>query len=132
MDIRVVKIDGKPWFVGRDIAVLLGYSDAPGAVRKHCKKALSLKEFTKVAKTTTLHPVTKMIPKSDLYRLVMRSDMEVSKRYPFSQHRNSIKEISKENKTFTLHIQLGLHPALKNSPDSILNQLYISMIKMSR
>lgn len=33
--IRVVEIDGQPWFVGRDVAIVLGYSDTFGALKKH-------------------------------------------------------------------------------------------------
>lgn len=33
--IRVIEIDGEPWFVGKDIAGVLGYTDAFGALKKH-------------------------------------------------------------------------------------------------
>lgn len=34
-EIRVMEIDGEPWFVGKDVATALGYSDAFGALKKH-------------------------------------------------------------------------------------------------
>ena len=34
-EIRIVVIDGEPWFVGKDVAVALGYSDTADAVRNH-------------------------------------------------------------------------------------------------
>lgn len=34
-EIRTITIDGMPWFVGRDVAVALGYSDTFGALKKH-------------------------------------------------------------------------------------------------
>lgn len=33
--IRVVIIDGEPWFVGKDVAEVLGYTDAKVAIRTH-------------------------------------------------------------------------------------------------
>ena len=35
--VRVVMVDGEPWFVGKDVAEVLGYADANKAVRDHCK-----------------------------------------------------------------------------------------------
>lgn len=33
--LRVVKIDGEPWFVGKDVAQILGYSQPSVAVSKN-------------------------------------------------------------------------------------------------
>ena len=33
--IRTIEKDGKPWFVGKDVAVVLGYGDTDQALRKH-------------------------------------------------------------------------------------------------
>lgn len=33
--IRGLKIEGEPWFVGKDVAAALGYSDTAQAIRKH-------------------------------------------------------------------------------------------------
>lgn len=35
--IRVVDIDGAPWFVGKDVAERLGYANATDAINKHCR-----------------------------------------------------------------------------------------------
>lgn len=34
-EIRTVVINGKPWIVGKDVAVALGYADTYGALKKH-------------------------------------------------------------------------------------------------
>ena len=34
-EIRTLNIDGEPWFVGKDIASKLGYTDTFGALKKH-------------------------------------------------------------------------------------------------
>ena len=33
--VRIVEREGEPWFVGKDVAEALGYSDAFGALKKH-------------------------------------------------------------------------------------------------
>lgn len=70
-EVRTVMIEGQPWFVAKDVALLLGYSDPQGAVRKHCRYA----QPVGVAKTTTLDQQTKIIPEGDVVRLVMRSKL---------------------------------------------------------
>lgn len=81
MNIRVVNLEGKPWFVAKDIAVTLGYVNTNQTITKFCKKLKSYKELTKGTESIPLHPATKLIPESDLYRLVMRSDMPEAERF---------------------------------------------------
>lgn len=33
--IRAIEVNGEPWFVGKDVAEALGYSDTDQALRKH-------------------------------------------------------------------------------------------------
>ena len=33
--VRTIEIDGEPWFVGKDVAGILGYQDTFGALKKH-------------------------------------------------------------------------------------------------
>lgn len=33
--VRTVMIDDEPWFVGKDVATILGYTDTFGALKKH-------------------------------------------------------------------------------------------------
>lgn len=35
--IRVINISNEPWFVGKDIASILGYSDPSATISKKCK-----------------------------------------------------------------------------------------------
>jgi prophage antirepressor-like protein len=35
--IRVLDIDGDPWFVATDVARVLGYANTRDAIAKHCK-----------------------------------------------------------------------------------------------
>ena len=36
-EIRVVTINGEPWWVAKDVAVVLGYKDTVNAIKQHVK-----------------------------------------------------------------------------------------------
>ena len=79
---------GEPLFVARDVAKVLGYVDTAQAIATNCKKAKSLKDMDQYAvlvyknqQLTELDPKTKLIPESDLYRLVMRSRLESAEQF---------------------------------------------------
>lgn len=36
-EIRTIEIDGKPYFVGADVAKALGYKDTVNALKQHCR-----------------------------------------------------------------------------------------------
>jgi anti-repressor protein len=74
--VRVAVIDGEPWFVARDVAATLGYSDADQAVRQHCKAA----KTCPVEMTAQVRHV-KVIHERDVYRLVMRSKLPAAERF---------------------------------------------------
>lgn len=76
-DVRVVTVVGEPWFVARDVAVLLGYANPQKAVRDHCKAARP----AGVNDSFTLDPQTVLIPERDLYRLVMKSHLAAAERF---------------------------------------------------
>lgn len=70
--LRVVERDGHPWFVASDVAKALGYENPSRDIQRHCKKV------NKITQTTNLvvPPITVLIiPESDVYRLVMRSNL---------------------------------------------------------
>lgn len=68
--VRVVKVDGQPWFVAADVAKILGYRDAANAVR-------TLRDQHKgtqpVSTPRGLQDLT-VISRSGLFRLALRSD----------------------------------------------------------
>lgn len=72
--VRVVMRDGEPWFVAKDVAEKLGYADPSRAVVQHCKKSI---KSTILANRTDGNPPLNisLIPESDVYRLVMRSNL---------------------------------------------------------
>lgn len=79
-DVRVVERDGEPWFVAKDVADILGYTNPQKAVRDHCKGA------TPVGGERGVHPLgldpqTVIIPERDVYRLIMRSKLPAAERF---------------------------------------------------
>ena len=41
--VRVVTVDAEPWFVGKDVAEVLGYARPNDALQQHCKRLLCLR-----------------------------------------------------------------------------------------
>lgn len=75
--VRVVDVNGEPWFVARDVASALGYVDTTQAIRMHCEKA---KDFRGVEMTATATPM-KIIPEEDVYALIFGSHLESAKQF---------------------------------------------------
>lgn len=69
--------NGEPWFVARDVATMLSYSNPQKSIRDHCKAARPIG----VNDSFTLDPQTIIIPERDLYRLIMRSRLPSAERF---------------------------------------------------
>ena len=69
--VRVVTYNNEPWFVASDVAKALGYERPNDAVNAHCKK---LNKFSYGNSPQGAMPYN-IIPESDVYRLVMRSNL---------------------------------------------------------
>lgn len=74
--VRIIDRDGEPWFVGKDGAEVLGYSDTDYAIRTHCKAAETCAEDSS---GQVRH--IKVIPERDLYRLIMRSKLPSAEKF---------------------------------------------------
>lgn len=79
-DVRVVERDGEPWFVAKDVAGVLGYSDTDDAIRRHCKSPEILKPGETPGLELPPRGVT-VIPERDIYRLIMRSKLPSAERF---------------------------------------------------
>ena len=67
--VRTILIDGKPWFVGNDVARNLGYSNPSDATNTHCKYGRMEWGSDSLGRRQQF----KVIPEGDLYRLVVRA-----------------------------------------------------------
>ena len=73
--VRVVMKGGEPWFVASDVAKALGYENPSRDVQRHCKKVNKITQTT----DSVVPPLTVLIiPESDVYRLVMRSNLSAA------------------------------------------------------
>ena len=68
--VRTVEIDGKPYFIGNDVAKALGYTVPKDAISRHCKGALKHRYLTDGGEQEV-----KVIPEGDIYRLVIKSQL---------------------------------------------------------
>ena len=69
--VRTVTIDGVVYFVASDIARALGYKNPQKAIRDHCKRVNE-----SFIPSNGGEQKTKVITKSDIYRLIVRSKLE--------------------------------------------------------
>ncbi len=78
-NVRVLYIDNRAWFVGKDIAKALGYSNASKAVLTHCKHAIK-KVLDVSSQNGNAHKSRKtqemiLINEGDVYRLIVSSKL---------------------------------------------------------
>lgn len=78
-EVRTIEVDGKPYFVGTDVAKALGYSKPQDAVSRHCRYSV---------KHGIPHPQSKdkslevnVIPEGDLYRLITHSELPSAQKF---------------------------------------------------
>ena len=75
--VRVIVQGGEPWFVASDVAKALGYERPNDAVNVHCKK---VNKFSYGESPRGAQPYN-IIPESDVYRLIMRSNLPNAERF---------------------------------------------------
>lgn len=74
--IRTVTIDNEPWFVGKDVAVILGYSNPQKALRDHVdEEDKTLNDSFTVNGTKGI-----LINESGLYSLILSSKLPNAKK----------------------------------------------------
>lgn len=76
--IRTVEVKNEPWFVGKDVAQALGYSQTSKAVREHVKdnhKGMSVLDTPGGKQETTI------IDEAGVYSLVMRSKLPKAEQF---------------------------------------------------
>ena len=74
-EVRTVLINDKVYFVGKDVANSLGYSNPRDAIRRHCKGVVKHDSFKDGGNLISL------IPEGDVYRLIMKSKLESAQEF---------------------------------------------------
>lgn len=76
-EIRTTIIDGEPWFVGKDVAEVLGYTNPQKAIRDHCEE-----EDRTVNESFTVNGTQGiLINESGLYSLILSSKLPTAKQF---------------------------------------------------
>ena len=105
-EIRTIEIDGKPYFVGTDVAKALGYNNPRDAVSRHCKGVVK-------RDTPTSSGVQSMsyINEGDLYRLIMKSKLPSAEKFEswvMDEVLPAIRKTGSYQKPMTLEEQLQI------------------------
>ena len=80
--LRVIIMDEEPWFIGKDIAEKLGYSNASKAVIKHVDDEDKIKEMIAHSQNgNVVKTQTTLINESGLYSLILKSKLPEAKEF---------------------------------------------------
>ena len=76
--VRALEIEGAPWFVGKDVADILGYKDTSDALKRHVDADDKLSRgFTDSGQSRDMY----IINESGLYSLVLSSKLPAAKAF---------------------------------------------------
>lgn len=77
-EIRTVEIGGEPWFVGKDVAEVLGYKDTADSIKKHVDDEDKLtRRFTDSGQSREMY----ILNESGLYSLILSSKLPNAKAF---------------------------------------------------
>ncbi|MDM0722931.1 ORF6C domain-containing protein [Clostridium perfringens] len=74
--VRTLTIENKPYFVGKDVATILGYSNPTKAISTHCKGVSKMGMPTDGGLQEML-----IIPEGDIYRLIIKSKLPQAEKF---------------------------------------------------
>ena len=77
--VRVVMVNNEPYFVAKDIAIVLGYKDPKNTVKNRCKRG-RVSQIPHPQNPDKTLDVT-VIPESDIYRLIMGSKLKSAQKF---------------------------------------------------
>lgn len=117
--VRTVDIDGKTYFVGKDVANALGYSNPRDAISRHCKGVVKHDSFKEGGQEVAL------LPEGDIYRLIIKSQLPSAdkfERWIFDEVIPQIRQTGGYQKKLSpqemMRIQLGM---IDNHEERIAN-----------
>ncbi len=80
-EIRTLLIDGECWFVGKDVARILGYQNGSRDVKRHVDEEDKITQMIPQYQNGTLESKTILINESGLYSLIMSSKLPKAKKF---------------------------------------------------
>lgn len=112
-EVRITDKNGHLWFVAKDVALALEYSNPEKAVRDHCR--MVNEAFTP---SNGGQQLTKIIPEGEMYRLVMRANTPEAERFQDWVCNEVLPELRKNGSYITTH-QLTYPQALRQLADAV-------------
>ncbi|GAA3626576.1 phage antirepressor Ant [Lactobacillus hamsteri] len=82
--VRTLRINGEPYFIGKDVAQILGYSNTRDALRKHVDeedKKSEIVNASQLSQNATGYKSVDLIAESGVYSLVFSSKMPNAKKF---------------------------------------------------
>ncbi|MFZ1365738.1 MAG: Bro-N domain-containing protein [Brachymonas denitrificans] len=76
--VRIVVIDGEPWFVGKDVALTLGYADPTNAMKRHCRGVAFRHP---IADSLGRKQEARILGEPDVLRLIVNSNLPAAERF---------------------------------------------------
>ena len=141
-EVRTVEINGEPWFVGKDVAKALGYSNSSKAVSIHVddedKQFLMLDiADSQNGNVPTGKTKTAVINESGMYSLVFGSKIESAKRFKkwvTSEVLPSIRKTGeyKQEKNYDEHEKAKIEIDLVDAVSSVLKLNDISKVQLMK
>lgn len=119
--VRHVVIDGVAWFVARDIAVTLGYTNPADAISRHCKGVVKRYPLATAGGTQE----TRVISESDVMRLIVSSKLPAAEQFEKWLFEVVLPEIRRTG-------SFGTQPALPVSYADALRELAITVESKER
>ena len=88
-EVRTILIQDEPYFVGKDVASVLGYKNISRDIRRHCKAVKEINSsdvegVTEMVFSSCKHGGSRrllIIPERDVYRLIMRSKLPAAEKF---------------------------------------------------
>ena len=77
--VRTVEINGEPWFVGKDVASILGYTNASKAITDHCKPKGITNRYP-LETPGGIQAVT-LINEANVFRLIVKSTLPSAEKF---------------------------------------------------
>lgn len=75
--VRVLEINGEPWFVGKDVAEALGYKDTTNAIKQHCKGVAKHHPL----QTAGGRQEVRILSEPDVLRLIVNSTLPAAEQF---------------------------------------------------
>lgn len=113
-EIRTIEVDDKPYFVGSDIARILGYKEPHKAISRHCKGGMKRTILTNGGEQELT-----VIPEGDVYRLIIKSKLPSAEKFESWVMDEVLPSIRKHG----IYATEDTIDAMLNNPDTMIRVL---------